>query len=133
MSRTWERVETAGYLAGAPEIRFDHNGKEYAQWRQKADVWEFQDGERRNTGVWYNVRAYFGAQNHAQYLTRGSLCFVRGKPNRRLWTNEKGEEKLINSIIATEVEYMDDKSRAGKENALAIEMYPVDLGNDPQA
>jgi len=72
------------------------------------EVWRDKNGEKQEKTEWHNIVA-FGpvGDSCAQYLEKGSLCYIEGKIQTTKWTpSNGGEERQITQIIAGGVKFL---------------------------
>jgi single-strand DNA-binding protein len=97
------RVTLLGNLGRDPETRTFSNGEQVCnitlatteKWKDK------QTGEMKEITEWSKI-AFFGrtAEVAAQYLKKGSQCYVEGSLRTRKYTDKDGQEKYSTEIRA---------------------------------
>ena len=98
------RVELIGNLGRDPEIRYTQGGDAIANlsigvsesWKDK------KTGERKTSTEWARV-VIFGAvaKVAADYLKKGSRCYVAGQMKTRKFTDKNGVEKYSTEVVVS--------------------------------
>lgn len=80
------------------------------------------DGQWADQTEWHSV-VTFGktAENCAQYLKKGSSCYVEGRIQTRKWQDAEGKDKYRTEIVANTVQFLGGK-RTGDFGGEGIEV-----------
>ena len=94
------RVEVAGYIAKAPEVRYLPSGMPVANTRL-GQTYRFQDNsqqwhERTN---WHSLSFYGDLSKVAVTLKKGDNVFVEGTIEQRDFTPKDGVKRVVNEIV----------------------------------
>ena len=111
--RTMNKIMLIGRLGRAPELRTSADGK---------NIWgTFSMATSRSKKVddrwveqtdWHRVKV-FGTQAGLceQYLTKGSLAAIEGTLQYDSWQNEEGQKRVVASVVADRVHFLDGNRR----------------------
>ena len=101
-----------GNLGADVELKFTANGKAIAGFRLAVSngYGEKETVEWVSVVVWDKL-----AENCAQYLHKGSLCYVEGRLQTRSWEGQDGQRRYRTEVIANDVQFLDRK--AGEQAA----------------
>lgn len=101
-------VTLIGRLGRDPEMRFTSNGKPVTSFSMATDDKYIKDGERQIETTWWKVTTWgTQAENCNQYLAKGRLVYVVGKPKLSRWTAQDGSEKVDLECNASEVLFLE--------------------------
>ena len=108
MSIGYSSIELIGYLGQDPQpiqSGSDVRGARFsiAVKRVRTD----ESGQRQETTEWFNVVAWdVLAENCLNYLSKGSLVFVVGKPRTQQWTDQNGRQREQVQVLADKVVFL---------------------------
>jgi single-strand DNA-binding protein len=73
-----------------------------------------RDGNKQDRAEWHRV-VVFGrqAENVANYLKKGSLCFVEGSLQTRQWEDKEGQTRYTTEIKGFRVQFLDSRGDSG--------------------
>lgn len=126
MARGLNKVMIIGHLGRDPEMRFTPNGKSVASFSLACDRnWKSSDGEKHTDTEWFNVVAWGDlAEISKQYLSKGSLVYVEGRLQTRLWSDNNGNQHKNVEIVARDILLIDSKNKSILEDAEDSEDFP---------
>ena len=100
------KVQLIGRLGADPETRSMPNGSAVTNVRLATnESWKDREtGERQERAEFHNV-VMFGrlAEVAAEYLRKGSQCYVEGKLRTRKWQDRDGNDRYTTEIVANEL------------------------------
>lgn len=105
------KVMLIGRLGIDPELRYTQNGQPVANFRMATDEsFRGTDGNMVERTEWHRV-VVFGKQAEpvANYLHKGSMCYVEGSLQTRSWEDQGGVTKYTTEIKAQRVQFLDPK------------------------
>ena len=116
MARGINKVILVGNLGSDPETRYMPSGGAVTNlsiatsesWKDK------QTGEQKDRTEWHKV-AMFGrlAEIAAEYLRKGSQCYIEGKLRTRKWQDRDGNDRWTTEIIADEMQMLGGRGGGG--------------------
>jgi single-strand DNA-binding protein len=119
MSRGINKVIAVGNLGNDPETRYIPSGTAVTtfslavseQWKDK------QTGEAKERTEWINVEVWGkAAEACAEYLRKGSQCYVEGKLQTDSWEDkDTGQKKYRTKVRADQVQFLG--SRQGNQSS----------------
>lgn len=68
--------------------------------------WKDKQGNKQEKTTWYRCSWWLNNTTIAQYLTKGTMVYVSGKPNANAYQNKQGEIIAQNGILVREVELL---------------------------
>ncbi len=119
MSKGINKVILIGNLGVDPDTRYLTNGSTVtnlsiatsSSWKDK------QSGEQRERTEWHRVVLYNRlAEISKEYLKKGSKVYIEGILQYNKWQDENNNDRYSTQIIATNMQMLDNKSSAEKEN-----------------
>ena len=109
MARGVNKVILIGNLGADPETRYTSGGAAVTnvrlattdQWRDK------QSGEQQERTEWHRV-VMFGrlAEIAAEYLRKGSQCYIEGRIQTRKWQGQDGQDRYTTEIVASDMQML---------------------------
>lgn len=132
MPRGLNKVMIIGNLGRDPEMRYTPNGKPVTSFSVAVSrTWVKPEGERTETTDWFNVVAWGRlAEICSQFLIKGSLVYVEGRLETRSWESETGQKHFRTEIVASDVNILDKRSRAGESEETSLETSLGDLNTN---
>jgi single-strand DNA-binding protein len=126
MARGLNKVMIIGHLGRDPEMRFTPNGKSVASFSLACDRnWKSSDGEKQTDTEWFNIVAWGDlAEVSKQYLSKGSLVYVEGRLQTRIWSDNNGNQHKNVEIVARDILLIDGNNKNNLENAEDSEDFP---------
>ena len=116
MARGINKVILVGNLGADPETRYMPSGGAVTNlsiatsesWKDK------QTGEQKERTEWHKV-AMFGrlAEIAAEYLRKGSQCYIEGKLRTRKWQDRDGNDRYTTEVIADEMQMLGGRGGGG--------------------
>ena len=106
MARGVNKVILLGNLGADPETRYTQSGSAVTNIRMATtDTWrDRQSGEQQERTEWHRV-VFFSrlAEIAAEYLRKGSQCYVEGRIQTRKWQGQDGQDRYSTEVVATEM------------------------------
>ena len=107
MARGVNKVILLGNLGADPETRYTASGSAVTNIRlATTDSWrDKQSGERQERTEWHRV-VFFNrlAEVVAEYLRKGSQCYIEGQIRTRKWQGQDGQDRYSTEIVANEMQ-----------------------------
>ncbi len=107
MARGVNKVILLGNLGADPETRYTASGSAVTNIRlATTDSWrDKQSGERQERTEWHRV-VFFSrlAEIAAEYLRKGSQCYIEGQIRTRKWQGQDGQDRYSTEIVANEMQ-----------------------------
>ena|SRR5579872_351633 len=125
------RVMLIGRLTRDPEMRYTPSGQPVTSFSIATNRYgQGPDGERREFTDYHNVVAWnIGkrtlAELAAQYLRKGSLCYVEGRLQTRSWEGQDGQKRKTTEVVANDIQFLDSRGGTGAPAAVGGEEGPV--------
>ncbi len=110
------RVMLIGRLTRDPEMRYTPSGQPVTSFSIATNRYgQGPDGERREFTDYHNVVAWnIGkrtlAELAAQYLRKGSLCYVEGRLQTRSWEGQDGQKRKTTEVVANDIQFLDTRT-----------------------
>lgn len=133
MSRGINKVIAIGNLGADPETRYLPSGAAVTnfnmavseQWKDK------QTGEQKERTEWIKVEVWGkAAEACAEYLRKGSQCYVEGKLQTDKWEDNNGVERWTTKVRADNVQFLGGRGDGGSRPAPAPAPKPDDFDDD---
>ena len=109
MARGINKVILVGNLGADPETRYTANGSAVTNVRMATtEVWrDKQTGDQQERTEWHRV-VFFGrlAEIAAEYLRKGSQCYVEGRLQTRKWQGQDGQDRWTTEIVANDMQML---------------------------
>ena len=109
MARGVNKVILVGNLGADPETRYTASGSAVTNIRlATTDSWrDKQSGERQERTEWHRV-VFFSrlAEIAAEYLRKGSQCYIEGQIRTRKWQGQDGQDRYSTEIVASEMQML---------------------------
>src|SRR3989339_981177 len=104
------KVMLIGNLGRDPERRSTGSGLTVTNLNLATTETVTKDGASEERTEWHRV-VVFGktAENVANYLTKGSKVYIKGRIQTREWQDKDGQRRLSTEIIANTVLFLDRK------------------------
>ena len=116
MARGVNKVILLGNLGADPETRYTANGNAVTNIRlATTDSWrDKQSGERQERTEWHRV-VFFSrlAEIAAEYLRKGSQCYIEGQIRTNKWQGQDGQDRYTTEIIASDMQMLGSRGGAG--------------------
>lgn len=116
MARGVNKVILLGNLGADPETRYTAGGSAVTNIRMATtDSWrDKQSGERQERTEWHRV-VFFArlAEVAAEYLRKGSQCYVEGQIRTNKWQGQDGQDRYTTEIIASEMQLLGGRGGGG--------------------
>ena len=115
MARGVNKVILLGNLGADPETRYTASGSAVTNIRlATTDSWrDRQSGERQERTEWHRV-VFFSrlAEIAAEYLRKGSQCYIEGQIRTNKWQGQDGQDRYTTEIIASEMQMLGGRGAA---------------------
>ena len=124
------RVMLIGRLTRDPEMRYTPSGQPVTSFSIATNRYgQGPDGERREFTDYHNVVAWnIGkrtlAELAAQYLRKGSMCYVEGRLQTRSWEGQDGQKRKTTEVVANDIQFLESRG-AGAPAAVGGEEGPA--------
>src|SRR5690606_12355417 len=106
MANGVNKVILVGHLCADVDVRYIPSGQAVVNVRLATnESWKNREtGEREERAEFHNV-VMFGrlAEVAAEYLRKGSQCYVEGKLRTRKWQDRDGNDRYTTEIVANEL------------------------------
>ena len=116
MARGINKVILVGNLGADPETRYTASGSAVTNIRlATADSWrDKQSGEQQERTEWHRV-VFFNrlAEIAAEYLRKGSQCYIEGRIQTRKWQGQDGQDRWTTEIVASEMQMLGGRGGGG--------------------
>ena len=116
MARGVNKVILVGNLGADPETRYTASGSAVTNIRlATTDSWrDKQSGEQQERTEWHRV-VFFSrlAEIAAEYLRKGSQCYIEGRIQTRKWQGQDGQDRYSTEIVASEMQMLGSRSAGG--------------------
>ena len=116
MAKGVNKVILIGNLGADPETRYTASGSAVTnislattdRWRDR------QSGESQERTEWHRI-VFFGrlAEIAAEYMHKGSQCYIEGRIQTRKWQTQDGQDRYSTEIIANELQLLGGRSTSG--------------------
>lgn len=110
------KVILVGNLGRDPEVRYSPDGSAITNFSiATTDSWKDKaTGEKKEATEWHRI-VFFGktAEIAAQYLKKGSACYVEGALRTRKWTDKEGQERYTTEIVGDRMQMLGSRDGGG--------------------
>lgn len=126
MSRGLNKVMIVGNLGRDAEMRFTPSGKSVANFSVAVNqFWKGADSELHTETEWFNVVAWGNlAEISKKYLKKGSLVYVEGRLQSRMWQDSEGVQHKTVEVVARDILMLSDKTENETNDMNDAEEYP---------
>ena len=109
------KVILLGNLGRDPELRYTQGGQAVANFSiATTERYSSKEGERQERTEWHNIVTWGRtAENCAQYLSKGSSCYVEGRLQTREWEDREGNKRRTTEVVAQTVQFIGGRRGAG--------------------
>lgn len=115
-----------GNLGKDPEIKFLESGNAVTKFSIAITEKWTKDGEKQERTEWVNIEAWGKlAELAAEYLKKGSKCFVEGKLRTDKYQKE-GQDHYSTKVIASTVQFLDRKPEGDSQGQQDAGIVPHD-------
>ena len=116
MARGVNKVILLGNLGADPETRYTQSGSAVTNIRlATTDTWrDRQSGEQQERTEWHRI-VFFSrlAEIAAEYLRKGSQCYIEGRIQTRKWQGQDGQDRYTTEIVASEMQMLGGRGAGG--------------------
>ena len=116
MARGVNKVILLGNLGADPETRYTASGNAVTNIRlATTDSWrDRQSGEQQERTEWHRV-VFFSrlAEVAAEYLRKGSQCYIEGRIQTRKWQGQDGQDRYTTEIVANDMQMLGSRGAGG--------------------
>ena len=116
MARGVNKVILLGNLGADPETRYTQSGSAVTNIRlATSDSWrDKQSGEMQERTEWHRVVMFSRlAEVAAEYLRKGSQCYVEGRIQTRKWQGQDGQDRYTTEVVASELRLIGGRGGSG--------------------
>jgi len=106
------KVMLMGRLGSDPELKQTPNGNSVCSFSlATTEKWKGKDGQKQEKTEWHKIVIWGKlAGVCAQYLGKGSQCFLEGKNATRSWEDkDDGKKRYMTEVIASNVVFLSKK------------------------
>lgn len=134
MARGVNKVIAIGNLGADPETRYLPSGAAVTNFNMAvSETWkDKQTGEQKERTEWMKVEVWGKtAEACAEYLRKGSQCYVEGKMQTDKWQDNEGNDRWTTKVRADNVQFLGGKGEGGGNRpAPAPAPKPDDFDDD---
>ena len=116
MARGVNKVILLGNLGADPETRYTASGSAVTNIRMATtDSWrDKQSGDQQERTEWHRV-VFFSrlAEIAAEYLRKGSQCYIEGRIQTRKWQGQDGQDRYTTEIVASDMQMLGSRGSGG--------------------
>ena len=116
MARGVNKVILLGNLGADPETRYTASGSAVTNIRlATTDTWrDRQSGEQQERTEWHRI-VFFSrlAEIAAEYLRKGSQCYIEGRIQTRKWQGQDGQDRYTTEIVASDMQMLGSRGAGG--------------------
>lgn len=110
-----QRLDIIGFIGRDAEVK-DFNTDQVINFSVAVtESYKDKNGVKQTKSTWYEVSKWGNNTAIAQYLKKGTLVMVTGKPNARIWTKDGGEHNIILTIQAQNIQLLGGGKTENKE------------------
>jgi len=126
MSRGLNKVMIVGNLGRDAEMRFTPSGKSVANFSVAVNqFWKGADSELHTETEWFNGVAWGNlAEISKKYLKKGSLVYVEGRLQSRMWQDSEGVQHKTVEVVARDILMLSEKNENETNDMNDAEEYP---------
>ena len=122
-------VHIVGNIGADAELRFMPNGDPVTSFSICSNEYS-RSGE---TQTWYNVSLFNNSQDIAQYLTKGTGLYLKGRLKPNPWVGRDGKPRVTLNVNTNRIEFTGGKRSAAQTSASAeTAEAPADVKDAPQ-
>ena len=117
MARGVNKVIAIGNLGSDPETRYVPSGAAVTNFDiAVTEVWkDKQTGEQKDRTEWIRIEVWGKiAEACAEYLRKGSMCYVEGKLQTDKWEDKQGVTRWTTKVRADNVQFLSTKDGNAK-------------------
>jgi len=109
------KVMLIGRLTRDPEMRYTPSGQPVTSFSIATNRYSSGPEGTREFTDYHNIVAWnIGKRNLAelvaQYLKKGSLCYVEGRLSTRSWEGQDGQKRKTTEVVANDVQFLDSRA-----------------------
>jgi len=113
---SFQKVVLLGRLGADPESKTIKSGTVTTFSLATSEKWKGSDGQNQERTEWHKVVVYGKlADISAKYLAKGSQCLIEGKIHTRQWEDQSGQLRYQTEIIASVVQFLDQKKKSTQD------------------
>lgn len=106
------KVILVGNLGRDPEMRYMPSGDAIANFSiATTESWKDKNGQKQERTEWHRI-SMFGklAEIAAEYLKKGSTCYVEGRLQTREWQDKEGNKRQTTEVVADRMQMLGGRS-----------------------
>jgi|SRR6185369_1451078 len=121
-------IHILGNLGADAELRFLQNGDPVTSFSICSNEYS-PNGE---TQSWYNVSLFNNSQDIAQYLTKGTGLYLKGRLKPKMWEGRDGKTRLTLNVSTNKIEFTGAKRSGAQTGATAdVANVPAEVSDAP--
>jgi len=126
------KIQIIGRLGQAPETRSTQNNTTVTNLSvATSERYKNKQGEQVENTEWHRVTAWDRLGEICRdYLKKGSLVYIGGKVQTRVYEDKDGVKRYVTEIIAREMKMLDSKPTSEPEKAKPEPIVDEDGGDD---
>ena len=116
MARGVNKVILLGNLGADPETRYTAGGSAVTNIRMATtDSWrDRQSGEQQERTEWHRIVLFSRlGEIAAEYLRKGSQCYIEGRIQTRKWQGQDGQDRYSTEVVASELRLLGGRGGGG--------------------
>ena len=101
-------VQLIGHLGNDPELRYTQGGTAVVTLSVATNArWNDKDGNKQSRTDWHKIKVYGkSAENHKEYLSKGSHVGVTGELRCDTWTDDDGNNRKAVYVLGRQIDYL---------------------------
>lgn len=119
MAKSVNKVILLGTLGKDPELKYTPQGTPVAKFSMATNesYKDKQSGEWKERTEWHNIVAWQRtAEVAAEYLKKGSKCYIEGRITTRSWDDkESGQKRYMTEIVVNDLVLVGGRGEGGGE------------------
>jgi single-strand DNA-binding protein len=113
------KVILVGNLGKDPEVRYAPDNAAITNISiATTDQWKDKNGAKQEKTEWHAV-AFFGclAEIAAEYLKKGSQCYIEGRLQTRKWQDKDGHDRYTTEIVADRMQMLGSRQNGERRES----------------
>jgi len=109
-----QRIEIIGNVCDQAQIK-EINNNQLISFSVAVNESFSQNGEKQTKTTFFDCSKWGNNTSVAQFIKKGDLIFVSGKPNNRAYQKEDGTIQVVNAINVYEIELLGSSNNQNKQ------------------
>lgn len=128
------KIMIIGNVGRDPEMRYAPSGAAVTKFSVATSrVYTTREGEKKEETEWFTVEAWNRlGETVNQFVAKGRRIYVEGRLRSEPWTGKDGTPRSGNTIVATEVVFLDQAGGMREDPAGIAAMAPHDGAMEPE-